>query len=258
MDFFLEYRAEQAAHKLKESVKTRVTVLREGVKKQINAEDVCLGDIILLSAGSLVPADARVITAKDFFINQSALTGESFPVEKTQQKLDSLAVSLADITNVVFMGTNVVSGSATAIVIKTGKESEFGKIAEKLVIASPETEFDRGIRNFSHFIMKAIVFLVLFVFLFNSLVKHRLLESFMFAIAVAVGLTPELLPMIMSVTMAEGSLKMAKKGVIVKRLASIPNFGSMDVLCTDKTGTLTEGKISLVKYTDSFGNNSEQ
>jgi len=256
LDFYLEHNAEKAAEKLKERVKTKATVLRDGQKKEIKIDELCIGDIIELNAGSLIPADARVITAKDFFVNQSSLTGESFPVEKTAQAIGAKELALTNMQNILFLGTSVISGSAMAIIVKTGHSTEFGKIAKSLAAASVETEFDKGIKSFGYLIMKAIIFLVLFIFLANSLIRHNVLESFIFAIAVAVGLTPELLPMIMSVTMARGSMKMAEKGVIVKKLSSIPNFGSMDVLCTDKTGTLTEDKIRLVKYTDVAGKES--
>ncbi|PIN86967.1 magnesium-translocating P-type ATPase [Candidatus Woesearchaeota archaeon CG10_big_fil_rev_8_21_14_0_10_44_13] len=258
MDFFLEHTAHKAAEKLKEGVKTRVNVMRDGAKKEIGYAELCEGDIIFLSAGSLVPADARIISEKDFFVNQSALTGESFPSEKTNARIAAENMSVTELRNIVFMGTNVVSGSATAVVVKTGKHTQFGGIAAKLSAAPEQTEFDRGIASFGSLIMKAIIFLVLFIFLFNSIVKHNVLQSFMFALAVAVGLTPELLPMIMSVTMAKGSMNMAKKGVIVKKLSSINNFGSMDILCTDKTGTLTEDRIKLVRYTDISGRQSEE
>lgn len=257
LDFSQEHSAKNAAEKLKERVKTKATVIRDGEKKEVKFENICVGDIVFLSAGSLVPADSRIIEAKDFFVNQSSLTGESFPAEKTSDTIKQKLLSLSEMSNIVFLGTNVVSGSATAIVLKTGSQTEFGNIAAKLASAEDESEFDRGIKSFGYLIMKATIFLVLFIFLFNSLVKQRVLESFMFAIAVAVGLTPELLPMILSVNMAKGSMRMAKKGVIVKKLSSIPNFGSMDILCTDKTGTLTEDKIKLVKYTDVFGKDDE-
>ncbi len=256
LDFYLEHDAQKAAEKLKERVKTKATVIRSGEKEEVKIEELCIGDIIELSAGSLVPADSRIIAAKDFFVNQSSLTGESFPVEKTSEIIAAKELSLTDMHNMLFFGTNVISGSATAVIVKTGNSTEFGKIAKSLVSASSETEFEKGIKSFGYLIMKAIIFIVLFIFFFNSLIKGNILESFMFAIAVAVGLTPELLPMIMSVTMARGSLKMADKGVIVKRLSAIPSFGSMDVLCTDKTGTLTEDKIKLVKYTDVYGKES--
>jgi Mg2+-importing ATPase len=256
LDFFLEHNAERAAERLKEQVKSTADVLRDNQKSRVGIEDLCVGDIIMLSAGSLVPADARIIDAKKFFVSQSVLTGESFPVEKTAATLRNVNLSLSDMKNIVFFGTNAVSGSALAIVVKTGRDTEFGKIASRLASSDQPTEFHKGMTDFGYLIMKVTIFLVLFIFLFNSLFKHTVLESFVFAIAIAVGLTPELLPMIMSVTMARGSLKMAEKGVIVKKLSCIPNFGSMDVLCTDKTGTLTEDKIRLVKYTDVFGKDS--
>lgn len=257
LDFFLEHSAESSSEKLREKLKTMVHVQRDDQKKDITMEEIYPGDIIYLSAGSLVPADARIISAKDFFVNQSALTGESFPSEKSSSKIEKKELSLVDLKNIVLMGTNVVSGSAAAVVLKTGKMTEYGKIANRLAASSPETAFEKGIKSFGYLIMKSTFFLVLFVFLFNSLIKHNIFQSFIFAIAVAVGLTPELLPMIMSVTMARGSINMAKKGVIVKKLSSIPDFGSMDVLCTDKTGTLTEDKIKLVKYTDVQGKDSD-
>lgn len=257
LDFYLEHDAQKAAEKLKERVKTMATVIRNGEKKEIKVEELCIGDIIELNAGSLVPADARVITAKDFFVNQSSLTGESFPVEKTANAISAKELSIADMHNIVFFGTNVISGSANAVIVNTGINTEFGKIAKSLASPRQETDFEHGIRSFGYLIMRVILFIVLFIFFFNSLVKGNVLESFMFAVAVAVGLTPELLPMIMSISTAKGSLKMADKGVIVKKLSSIPNFGSMDILCTDKTGTLTEDKISLVKYTDVQGKDSD-
>jgi Mg2+-importing ATPase len=205
-----------------------------------------------------VPADARIILAKDFFINQSALTGESFPVEKTATEINTENPTLTDLTNIVFCGTNVVTGTATAVVCKTGKETEFGKIAHNLSKREDETEFTQGINKFSNLILKTTIFIVLAIFFFNIILKKDIFESFMFAIAVAVGLTPELLPMILAVTMGRGSVKMAEKGVIVKKLVAIPNFGSMDILCTDKTGTLTEDRIVLVKYVDLEGKESPE
>ncbi|VVB80789.1 putative copper-exporting P-type ATPase A [uncultured archaeon] len=250
LDFFEEHHAGRAVQKLKESIKMTATVIRDGVKKEVHTSDICVGDIVFLSAGDLVPADARIVSCNDFFLNQAALTGESFPVEKQERKS-------SEMNDMVFAGTNVVSGSATVVVVAIGKNTEFGRIAEKLVKPASKSEFEIGITSFGFFIMKIMFFLVLFIFLFNSLVRHRVLESFLFAVAIAVGITPELLPMIMSVTMAKGSLNMAKKGTIVKTLVSIPNFGSMDVLCTDKTGTLTEGKIALVSSTDLHGKLSD-
>jgi Mg2+-importing ATPase len=259
LNFFQEYRANKAAQKLKERVATQATVIRNGEKQEIHIDHLTVGDSIFLSSGDLVPADARLLTSKDFFVNQSSLTGESFPVEKTEQAVVTPDVALNELTNIIFFGTSVVSGSATAIVIKTGKNTEFGKIAQKITAAPTDTEFTKGVKNFSYLILRTTIFFVLFIFFFNTFFKHTpLFSSFTFAIAIAVGLTPELLPMIMSVTMARGSVKMAKKGAIVKKLTAIPNFGSMDILCTDKTGTLTQDKIELVKYTDVFGNHSEK
>lgn len=257
IDFFQERDARNAAEKLNETVKSKAIVIRDGKEVELFHEMICLGDIIVLSAGKIVPADARLLYAKDLFVNQSSLTGESFPGNKRSEAFKGDQQSLADLTNMVFMGSSVISGTAKAIVVNTGKSTEFGKIAEKLIMPDTETDFSKGIRDFGYLIMKVTIVLVLFIFLVNAVLKHDLLESFMFSLAVAVGLTPELLPMIMAVTMSKGSAHMAKKGVIVKNLSAIPNFGSMDVLCTDKTGTITEDKIRLVKYVDKDGNDSD-
>jgi P-type Mg2+ transporter len=257
-DYYQEWDARNAAEKLRAAVKSRAIVVREGSEKEILPEDLCKGDIILLNAGRVIPADARIIIAKDFFVNQSSLTGESFPCEKHAEAPERATGDLVSLTNIGFMGTSVISGTARAIVVQTGSDTEFGKIAEKLTEREEETEFSRGMRDFGFLIMKVSIVLVLFIFFVNAMMKENILESFMFAIAIAVGLTPELLPMIMTLTMSKGSLKMAKKGVIVKHLSAIPNFGSMEVLCTDKTGTLTEDKIELIKCVDAFGNDSEE
>jgi len=253
-----EKKAGNAAQKLKESLKTQVTVIREGKKRDIKLEGIVPGDLIFLNAGDLVPADARIIEAKDFFVNQSALTGESFPVEKSNLTLKNNQASLAELSNIVFSGTNVVTGTATALVLTTGKETEFGKISHSLSKQEEQTEFTKGINKFSNLILKITFIIVMAIFFFNIILKKDVLESFLFAIAVAVGLTPELLPMILSVNMSTGSVRMAKKGVIVKKLVAIPDFGSMDILCTDKTGTLTEDRIALVKYTDTTGADSQE
>lgn len=257
IDFYQELDARNAAERLKESVKSKATVIRNSREYDILHEEICVGDIILLSAGKIVPADARILFSKDFFVNQSSLTGESFPCEKHGDAISSNKQDLVDLTNIVFMGSSVISGTARAIVLKTGASTEFGKIAAKLIEPAAESEFSKGITSFGYLIMKVTIVLVLFIFLINAVLKHDLLESFMFSLAVAVGLTPELLPMIMAVTMSRGSVHMAAKGVIVKKMAAIPNFGSMEVLCTDKTGTITEDKIKLIKYVDKKGNDSE-
>jgi Mg2+-importing ATPase len=256
IDFFQERDASNAAEKLKQAVKSRATVVRDGVEKEILSQDICMGDIVLLNAGKIIPADVRILQAKDFFINQSSLTGESFPAEKQPAAIEFASGDLTSWHNIAFLGSNVISGTAKAVVVQTAAASEFGKIAQKLSSREEETDFSRGMREFGYVILKVTIALVLFIFFINALMKKDVLESFMFAIAIAVGLTPELLPMIMSLTMSKGSLQMAKKGVIVKHLSAIPNFGSMKVLCTDKTGTLTEDKIKLIKCVDASGQDS--
>lgn len=257
LDFFEEHSANKAAKKLKEKVNVTATVIRNGKEEEIKTQDIVPGDLIFLNAGDLVPADARVITADDFFVNQSSLTGESYPAEKTGEIAREKTASLTEMKNMVFFGTSVISGTASALVCQTGGKTEFGQIASKLVKKEEKSEFELGVTNFGFFIMKIIIFLVLAIFLLNTVIKHQFLESFLFAIAIAVGITPELLPMIMSITMARGSLKMSKKGVIVKKLSAIPSFGGMDILCTDKTGTLTCDNIKLVTYTNIEGEHSE-
>lgn len=258
LDYYQESKAEKAAEMLKEKVTTTATVLRDGAKQEVKLSEIVPGDVIYLSAGDITPADARVLTAKDLFLNQSSLTGESFPVEKTAGPIKSKGTSITEWNNCLFMGTSVVSGTATAVVLKTGSFTEYGKIAKRLVEKEPETEFEKGLRGFGFLIMQATFLLVIFVFLINALYKRDILESLLFAVALAVGLTPELLPMILSVNLSKGALAMSRKGVIVKRLSAIENFGSMDVLCTDKTGTLTENKIKLVLHVDADGNNDEK
>lgn len=258
LDVYQESKAEQAAEKLKEKVTTTATVLRDGAKKEVKLSQIVPGDITYLSAGDMVPADARVINAKDLFLDQSALTGESFPVEKTLAPLTAKEATLTEWDNCLFLGTSVVSGTGTAVVVKTGNLTEYGKIAKRLAAREPETEFERGLKRFSFLITEVTFLLVLFVFLINAAFKRDPFESLLFAVALAVGLTPELLPMILSVNLSRGALVMSKKGVIVKRLASIQNFGNMDVLCTDKTGTLTENKIALILHVDLEGNNDEK
>lgn len=261
IDHYQESKAENAAELLKEKVSTTATVLRDDTKMEIILSQVVPGDIISLSAGDIAPADARIIVAKDFFINQSSLTGESFPVEKNSNPLASLNLASSSITewnNYLFMGTSVVSGSANAVVVKTGGMTEYGKIAKKLVAKPPETEFERGIKGFSYLIMQITFILIIFVFLVNALYRHGLVDSLLFAAALAVGLTPELLPMIITMNLSRGAINMSRKGVIVKHLPSIENFGSMNVLCTDKTGTLTENRITLVLHVDWKGHDDDK
>ncbi len=257
IDYYLERDARNAADKLKKLVQNKVSVLRGGIVKDIEAKNLIVGDIVLLNVGKIIPADARVLVAKDFFVNQSSLTGESFPAEKTPDALTKDDLDITDLHNIVFMGSSVISGTATVVVVETGGATQFGRIAAQLIQTNEETDFSLGMKNFGLLILRVTVILVLFIFLVNAVLGRNLLESFMFSIAIAVGLTPEMLPMIMSVTMAKGSLKMSKKGVIVKKLSAIPNFGSMEVLCTDKTGTLTEDKIHMIKAVDTEGSPSD-
>jgi Mg2+-importing ATPase len=261
LDYYQESKAEKAAEALKEKVTTTATVIRDNNRKEVKLSEIVPGDIVYLSAGDIVPADARAITAKDLFVNQSALTGESFPVEKTLAPLTAKEASITEWTNYLFMGTSVVSGTATAAVIKTGGTTEYGKIAKRLADIVPETEFERGIKGFGFLIMQVTFLLVLFVFLINALRAPNtsgVLNALLFSVALAVGLTPELLPMIITVNLSRGAIAMSKKGVIVKRLSSIENFGSMNVLCTDKTGTLTENLITLVLHVDAEGHDDDK
>jgi Mg2+-importing ATPase len=258
LDVYQESKAEKAAELLKEKVTTTATALRDGVKKEVKLSEIVPGDVVFVSAGDMAPADARVLSAKDLFMDQSALTGESFPVEKTSEPLKTRDAAVSEWSNYLFLGTSVVSGAATAVAVKTGSSTEFGKIARELSAREPETEFERGLRRFGFLMTEITMLLVLFVFFTNAFFKRGVLDSLLFAVALAVGLTPELLPMIMTVNLSQGALAMSKRGVIVKRLASIQNFGSMDVLCTDKTGTLTENKITLMLHVDVHGHDDQR
>lgn len=256
LDFFEEHNANDAAKKLQEKVSISATVIRDNKKQEIKSSEICVGDIIFLSSGDLIPADARIIESTDLFVNQSTLTGESYPQEKTAAA--ETKETKNENRNILFLGTNVVSGTALAVVFQTGANTEFGKISKSVLQKEEKSEFELGITKFGFLITKIIIILVIIIFFGNALMQRDILQSFIFAIAIAVGVTPELLPVIMSITMARGSQKMAKSGVIVKKLSSIPNFGSMDILCTDKTGTLTEDKIELVSYTDIYGSEDEE
>jgi Mg2+-importing ATPase len=258
LDFIQEHRASKAADELRQSVAVRVQVLRDGRRAEVPASTLVPGDVVLLAAGDLIPGDGRVLEAKDFFVNQALLTGESYPVEKFPRELPDAGQDAEKAVNSVFMGTSVVSGSATVLVCLTGPDTSLGEIADTLVTKAPPTSFEQGTQHFGLMIMRFTVLLVLFVVLVNAAFHRAWLESFLFAVALAVGLTPELLPMVVSVTLARGAMRMAKKKVIVKRLESIHNLGSMDVLCTDKTGTLTEARIRLERHVDSLGRDSSR
>ena len=249
LNFSQAYRSQKAAERLREQVAQTATAVRDGVARAVPVRELVPGDMIRLRAGDLVPADCRLEAAKDLFLNEAALTGESLPQEKHAVP----AAADADI----FRGTSVVSGVGAAVVVVTGAATQFGRIAASLVARAPETEFERGTRRFGYLIMQVVVFLVLFTFLVNALLRRDLLQSFLFAVALAVGLTPELLPMIVSVTLATGAVRMARRKVIVKHLAAIENFGSMDVLCSDKTGTLTHGRITVDRHVNLRGESDE-
>ena len=256
--FFQELRADNAAEKLKAMVSTTTTVVRDGKATEVSLKELVPGDVVRLAAGDMVPADARVIAAKDLFVNQAALTGESMPVEKTPNPAGPEAQNPLELPNTCFLGSDVESGTATAVVIHTGNRTYFGSLAASIVGARQLTSFDKGINGFTWLMIRFMAVMVPAVFLINGLTKHDWLQAFLFALAVAVGLTPEMLPMIVTVNLSRGALAMAGKKVIVKRLNSIQNFGAMDVLCTDKTGTLTEGKIVLEKHLDARGQDSER
>ena len=254
LDFVQEHRAENAAEALRRQVALTVRVLRDGTPSDVRATEIVPGDVILLAAGDLVPADCRLIESKDLFVNEALLTGESYPAEKQAQDVErDPAHGSAIPLNAAFMGSSVVSGTAKAIVVVSGRATQLGQIAHSLRLEPPPTAFALGIRDFGLLIVRLTVLLVLFVLLVNLLYHRPLLESFLFALALAVGLTPELLPMIVSVTLAHGALRMAEKHVIVKRLSAIHDLGSMDVFCSDKTGTLTEAKIALLREVDLTG-----
>jgi len=256
--FFQELRADNAAAKLQAMVSNTATLVRDGKEAETTLKLVVPGDIVRLAAGDMVPADVRVLAAKDLFLNQATLTGEAVPVEKKSATASAQVQNPLELSNLCFLGSTVESGSATAVVVHTGNRTYFGSLAASIVGQRQLTSFDLGINKFTWLMIGFIAVMVPAVFLINGLSKHDWLEAFLFAMAVAVGLTPEMLPMIVTVNLSKGALAMARKKVIVKRLNSIQNFGAMDVLCTDKTGTLTQGKIVLEKHLDVHGNPSER
>ncbi|HET6935833.1 MAG TPA: magnesium-translocating P-type ATPase [Candidatus Angelobacter sp.] len=254
IDFIQSYRAQVGVDKLKQQVALQATVLRDGNWIDVPRREIVPGDLVRLAAGDLVPADGVLTSGRDLHLQEAALTGESLPIDKEAP----LPGETADARHRVYMGTSVVSGTATAVITSTGATTEFGKIAGHLTRGAPDTSFERGLRQFGTLIMKTILLLVLFVFLATSLLHQPTLEAFLFAVALAVGLTPEFLPMITTVTLSQGAMKMAKEHVIVKRLAAIQNFGSIDVLCSDKTGTLTRGEMCLEQHVNIYGESSEE
>ena len=258
LNFIQTRRSQHIADRLRKEVAPTATAFRDGRWVEVPRRDLVPGDIVRLCAGDLVPADVRLIQARDLHVQQAALTGESVPVEKEAVDLTTMPSSAAEAKNSAFLGTSVVSGTATAIVAATGRQTAFGDIATLLAAPPPETEFERGTRKFGYLIMQTIFFLVLFVLMVSAVLHRDMLESLLFAVALAVGLTPEFLPMITSVTLAQGAAHMARQKVIVKHLSAIQNFGSIDILCSDKTGTLTRGEMTLSQQIDPLGKPSDR
>jgi Mg2+-importing ATPase len=258
LNFVQTYRSQSAVEKLRADVSPTASVLRDGKWLELPRRKLVPGDIIRLTAGDLVPADARLVQATDLHVQQAALTGESLPVDKNADNVSDATESFADAHNSVFLGTSVVSGLGIALVTATGRNTAFGDIAVRLASRAPETEFERGIKGFGMLIMQTVFFLVICIVLVGILGRHQPFETVLFAISLAVGLTPEFLPMITTVTLGQGALRMAKKKVIVKHLESIQNFGSIDTLCSDKTGTLTSGETKLEGYLDLTDKESER
>ena len=257
LSYFQEARSSRAIDKLQKLVKTTVTVLRDGKETEVLLEEVVPGDVVVLTAGSLIPADLRILSAKDFFVTQSALTGESMPVEKSSDTNQPAGRAAFEFTNACFMGSNVLSGAARGVVLVTGVHTYFGSLAEKLMSRREATSFDKGVHDFTWLMIRFMIVMVSITFLIVGLRNHNWIEALLFALSVAVGLTPEMLPMIMTVCLSKGALMMSRKKVIVKHLHAIQNFGAMDVLCTDKTGTLTQDHVVLERYVDVTNRSSE-
>ena len=257
VNFYVEFQARHAVEDIRKQVATTAAVLRDGRELELPIAALVPGDIVRLNAGDLVPADTRLLGAKDMHVRESALTGESLVGDKTANDLPQGQHSIADASNSVFLGTAVQTGMGVAVIVRTGKDTAFGEIAQRLARRPPETEFGRGIRHFGLMITRVIMLLVLFVLLVNIVLHRPLLESFLFSVALAVGMTPEMMPMIITITLAQGARRMARKKVLVKQLSAIEDFGSVEILCSDKTGTLTEGEIVLDRHVDVHGQDDE-
>lgn len=258
LDVVQQRRAENAVDALRRSVSLKATVIRDGRMQDVPVDQLVPGDVVHLAAGDIVPGDCRVLEARDFFVNQALLTGEPYPVEKRPGETAGSGGDLLSASNTLFMGTSVISGTATAIICATGQATQVGGLAGALASQRPRDAFEQGIRQFGLLMLRLTIFLVLFVLVINVAFERPFLQSLLFALALAVGLTPELLPMVVTVTLANGARRLAKRRVIVKRLAAIHDLGAMDVLCTDKTGTLTESRIALVRHLDGGGRESER
>ncbi len=257
VNFYVEFQARHAVADIARQVARTAAVLRDGHELELPVAELVPGDVVRLNAGDLAPADARLLDAKDLHVRESALTGESLPVDKAADDLPPGQHSIADAGNCVFLGTAVQTGIGTALIVRTGKHTAFGEIAQRLAARPPETEFGRGIRHFGLMITRVIMLLVLFVLLVNLVLHRPFLESFLFSVALAVGMTPEMMPMIITITLAQGARRMARKKVLVKQLSAIEDFGSIEILCSDKTGTLTEGEIALDRHVDVQGRDND-
>jgi Mg2+-importing ATPase len=257
LSFWQERGAAGAVEKLLSLVEAKAKVLREGVPADVPLAEVVPGDVVLLSAGATAPGDCLLVNSSDLFADEATLTGETFPAEKSVGVLPT-ETQLGKRTNFVFLGTHIVSGSGTALVAATGRDTEFGKVSERLKLRPPETDFEHGVRRFGYLLLEVTLVLIIGIFAFNVYLHRPVLDSFLFSMALAVGLTPQLLPAIVSINLAAGARRMAERKVIVKRLSSIENLGSMNVLCTDKTGTITEGEVTLQSVNDLGGKESER
>jgi Mg2+-importing ATPase len=258
VNFYVEFQARHAVEDIRKQVATTAAVVRDGREQELPVAELVPGDIVRLNAGDLAPADGRLLDSKDLHVRESALTGESLPVDKAAGDLPAGQHTIADASNCVFLGTAVQTGIGTAVIVRTGKDTAFGAIAQRLATRPPETEFARGIRHFGLMITRVMMALVLFVLLVNLLLHRPLLESFLFSVALAVGMTPEMMPMIITISLAQGARRMARKKVLVKQLAAIEDFGSIEILCSDKTGTLTEGEIALDRHVDVEGRDNDE
>ena len=256
--FWQEVRADAAAQKLKAMIHVTATVVRDGEAREVPLRELVPGDVVRLAAGDMIPGDVRLLSSKDLFVSQGTLTGESLPVEKSHDPETRGECSPTELRNICFMGTSVESGTAAAVVVTTGVQTYFGSMAHSIAGERAQTSFDEGLNRFTWLMLKFMAVMVPLVLLINGFTKGDWRAAFFFALAVAVGLTPEMLPMIVSVCLSSGALAMSRKKVIVKRLNSIQNFGGMDVLCTDKTGTLTEDRVVLMRHCDVAGHESDE
>jgi len=258
ISFVQEYRAGKEAERLSEMVRTTAAVYRNGRLKEIKIRELVPGDMVDISAGDMIPADLRIISCKDLFINQATLTGESFPVEKTSEPIQRKDGSPSELTNIAFMGSSVESGTAIGVVVKTGIATQFGELSRRLSAMPEESAFDRGIRSFTWLMIRFTVILVIIIFAINAWLKGNVIQALLFSLSVAVGITPEMLPMLVAINLSKGAIAMSKKEVIVKQLNALQNFGAMDTLCTDKTGTLTMDRIILEKHCDLVKNENDE